>query len=179
LQEHIVGLRRYAIALLSDPIEAEDLVQECLVRALSRAHLWSRVRDHRAYLFTILHNIYVDQRKQYRRAGQQIPIDEATAQLKCLPDQEHRIEIRDFRRGLNELPESYKTVILLIGLEGMTYRQAAETLGVPIGTIMSRLCRGREILRQRMNGDYPPAKVERGDGGAVEYLEGLAKVEAE
>jgi RNA polymerase sigma-70 factor (ECF subfamily) len=81
-----------------------------------------------------------------------VPIEDVAAQLHSPPNQHERLEIRDFKRALKELPESYKTVILLVGLEGITYRQAADILGVPIGTVMSRLSRGREMLRRRMNG---------------------------
>lgn len=165
LERHIIGLRRYAVSLLRDSIEADDLVQECMVRALSRAHVWPRVQDRRAYLFTILHNIYVDRRTQYRRHEHHIPIDDVAKELYSLPNQNERLEIRDFKRALNDLPENYRVVTLLVGLEGMTYRQAAEVLGVPVGTVMSRLSRGREFLRRHMNGDDDrPAKSDpKGD----------------
>lgn len=152
LKSHVLGLRRYAMALAGNSIEADDLVQECLARALSRVHVWSKVRDHRAYLFTILHNIYVDDIARQRRHGIPVPIEDATPILRALPNQQERIEIRDLKRGLAALPDSYRSVILLVGLEGMSYRQAADVLGVPIGTIMSRLFRGREMLRRHMDG---------------------------
>lgn len=173
-EKHILGLRRYAITLLGDSMEAEDLVQECLVRALSREHLWQRVRDRRAYLFTILHNIYVDRRAQQIRHGFSVPIEDAAFHLSCPPNQFERLEIRDFKRALRELPENYKVVLLLIGLEGMTYRQAADVLDVPIGTVMSRLSRGREMLRRFMNGGS------RNDGCTarkIAVLEGMHEVE--
>ena len=152
LKSHILGLRRYAMALAGNSVEADDLVQECLARALSRVHVWAKVRDHRAYLFTILHNIYVDGVTRQRRHGIPVPIEDATPFLRALPNQNERLEIRDLKQGLAALPDSYRSVILLVGLEGMSYRQAADILGVPIGTIMSRLSRGREILRRHMDG---------------------------
>jgi RNA polymerase sigma-70 factor (ECF subfamily) len=152
---HVPGLRRYATALLGDYIEAEDLVQECFVRALSHEHVWERVHNRRAYLFTILHNIYVDYRAKRRRYERNIPLDDASvsAELNIAPDQHERLEIRDFEQALRELPDNYKAVTLLVGLEGMSYQQAAHHLGVPIGTVMSRLSRGRKILRRRMDGE--------------------------
>lgn len=153
LKSHILGLRRYAMALSGNSVEADDLVQECLARALSRAHVWAKVRDHRAYLFTILHNIYVDGVIRQRRQGIQVPIEDATPILRALPNQQERLEIRDLKRGLAALPDTHRSVVLLVGLEGMSYRQTADILGVPIGTIMSRLSRGREMLRRHMNND--------------------------
>lgn len=168
LKSHILGLRRYAMALSGNSVEADDLVQECLARALSRVHVWAKVRDHRAYLFTILHNIYVDGVTRQRRHGIQVPIEDATPFLRALPNQNERLEIRDLKQGLAALPDSYRSVILLVGLEGMSYRQAADILGVPIGTIMSRLSRGREMLRRHMDGMHNErAEREEASMGAV------------
>jgi RNA polymerase sigma-70 factor (ECF subfamily) len=152
LTTHIAALRRYATALLGNTVEADDLVQDCLTQALSRAHLWDRVRDHRAYLFTILHNVHVDRIARQRRQGKHLPVEDFAGQLYCLPTQHVRLAVRDFERGLRSMPEAYRTVVLLVGLEGMSYRQTADVLGIPIGTVMSRLSRGREMLRQSMNG---------------------------
>jgi RNA polymerase sigma-70 factor, ECF subfamily len=169
----MTGLRRYAVALLGDSIEAEDLVQECLVRALSREHVWTTVRDRRAYLFTILHNIYVDRRAQHSRYGFPVPIEDVAYHLSCPPTQLERLEIRDLKRALLALPENYKIVLLLIGLEGLSYRQAADVLEVPIGTVMSRLSRGREMLRRLMNGGVLNDAV----AGSLELADGLVKLE--
>ncbi len=168
LKSHVLGLRRYAMALAGNSIEADDLVQECLARALSHVHVWAKVRDHRAYLFTILHNIYVDGIARQRRHGIQVPIEDVSPVLRALPNQQERLEIRDLKRALAALPTSYRSVVLLVGLEGMSYRQAADVLGVPIGTVMSRLFRGREMLRRHMDGrrheqDAPTVAVDRRD----------------
>jgi RNA polymerase sigma-70 factor (ECF subfamily) len=163
LETHFVGLRRYATSLIGDYVEAEDLVQECLVRALAHEHVWERVHNRRAYLFTILHNIYVDRRAKYRRNERHVPIDDVAGELHTPPEQHERLEIRDFQRAIEQLPANYKAVTLLVGLEGMSYQQAARSLGVPVGTVMSRLSRGRKMLRRRMNGEDTGVLVDGGD----------------
>lgn len=157
LTQHIVALRRYARALLTDRIEADDLVQECLARALSRAHLWRPGSDLRAWLFTILHNIHVNNvrsRRSHISANDLVGDGAMVAQ----PAQDKRLELRDLERALRQLPEEQRDVLLLVGMEGMSYDEAARIVGVPIGTIMSRVARGREALRRHMspNGSTEP-----------------------
>ena len=149
---YIPELRRYAKALLRNPVEAEDLVQECLCRAIGRARPWRTIRDLRAYLFTILHNLYVD-RVAKRANGHDIVSDELVERkLVVKPTQLGRLEIRDLNWALDRLPSEQREVILLIGLEGMSYDDAARILDIPNGTVMSRLSRGREALRRLMDG---------------------------
>jgi len=147
---HVAALRRYAYALERNRDEADDLVQECLARAIARTSTWSEVRNVRAYLFTILHNLHVDRVSRGRNAGTQVPLESVEHKLMSRPQQEESLRIRDLERALRILPDDYRKAVLLVGLEGMSYQEAATTLGVPIGTIMSRLSRGREALRQLM-----------------------------
>jgi RNA polymerase sigma-70 factor, ECF subfamily len=147
---HVAALRRYAYALERNREEADDLVQECLARAIARTSAWSEVRNVRAYLFTILHNLHVDRVARGRNAGTQVPLESVEHKLMSRPQQEESLRIRDLERALRILPDDYRKAVLLVGLEGMSYQEAATTLGVPIGTIMSRLSRGREALRQLM-----------------------------
>ena len=152
LADHIAALRRYARALLGDRIEAEDLVQDCLARALSRAHLWRPGSDLRAWLFTILHNIHVNNLRS--RHAQVVPEDTTYGGgghgVTAAPDQDARLELRDLKRALDRIPGEQRQVLLLVGMEGMSYDEAARIVGVPIGTIMSRVARGREALRRYM-----------------------------
>jgi RNA polymerase sigma-70 factor, ECF subfamily len=152
LADHIAALRRYARALLSDRMEAEDLVQDCLARALSRAHLWRPGTDLRAWLFTILHNIHVNNMRSRvaHIASEDLTFDRESPFMTALPDQDARLELRDLARALDSIPEEQRQVLLLVGMEGMSYEEAARVSGVPIGTIMSRLARGRDALRRRM-----------------------------
>ena len=143
----ISALRRYARALVGDPTRADDLVQDCLERAWSRSHLFRRGRDVRTWLFTILHNIYVDGVRQRGRQPAILPLAEDIEHLSVRPAQEDAAEISDLGHALAELPADQAAAVLLVGLEGMSYRDAATVLGVPVGTLMSRLYRGRESLR--------------------------------
>ena len=156
LVEHVAALRRYARALLGSTAEADDLVQECLTRALARAHLWRPVRNMRAYLFAILHNTFADRVGQRRRSVDVVPLDGgAAAHVASPPAQYGRLELRDLASALARLPEEQRQVILLVGLEGMSYQEVATVLDVPIGTVMSRLSRAREALRRLMAGKNP------------------------
>ena len=164
LADHIAALRRYARALLGDRIEAEDLVQDCLTRALSRAHLWRPGSDLRAWLFTILHNIHVN---NVRSRHIQVPVDDSAFTrirrgLTAPPDQDVRLELRDLARALERIPEEQRQVLLLVGMEGMSYEEAARVVGVPIGTIMSRVARGREALRRHMSAAEPANSADAG-----------------
>ncbi|MDE2228407.1 MAG: RNA polymerase sigma factor [Alphaproteobacteria bacterium] len=153
VRRYTADLRRYARALVGHAGEADELVQECLVRAIAQARLWSRIRDPRAYLFAIMHNAYVDwlasRRRQRNYIELQLTVGGRTA---CAETQTAAVELKDLERALQHLPVEQREVVLLVGLEGMSYQQAAETLDVPIGTVMSRLSRGREALRRLTEG---------------------------
>jgi RNA polymerase sigma-70 factor (ECF subfamily) len=151
IEAHIPGLRRYARALVRDVVGADDLVQECLARALVKLHLWREGTDLRAWLFTILHNQYVNQVRRSIREGVTLELGEVTPLLLSQSAAQDRgLELRDLDRALGRLPEEQRAVILLVGLEGMTYVDAAAILGIPAGTVRSRLSRGREALRDLM-----------------------------
>jgi RNA polymerase sigma-70 factor (ECF subfamily) len=151
VEAHIPGLRRYARALVRDEVDAGDLVQECLTRALDKLHLWREGTDLRAWLFTILHNQYVNHVRRSVREGIMIELSEVTPLLLTRPAcQEKYLELRDLDRALGRLPAEQRATILLVGLEGMSYLDAATVLGIPAGTVRSRLSRGRETLRDLM-----------------------------
>lgn len=150
IMSHVTALRRYALVLVADPSEADDLVQECLSRVLGQMRAWRPVRDLRAYLFATMHNVFIDTTRKRRIRADHVPIEDVMATLSLPPNQTRRLEIRDLLQALVVLPEQQREVVLLVGLEGMSYLEAARILDVPIGTIMSRLSRGREALRQLM-----------------------------
>jgi len=150
IEAEIPRLRRYARALTRDIVAADDLVQDCLVRSLAKLHLWKEGTDLRAWLFTILHNQYVNQVRRAVREGAAVSVSENEPSLTNAADQGKRLELRDLDRALARLPEEQRTVILLVGLEGMRYEAVAEVIGVPVGTVRSRLSRGREALRRLM-----------------------------
>jgi RNA polymerase sigma-70 factor (ECF subfamily) len=150
IEAEIPRLRRYARALTRDLVAADDLVQDCLTRALGKLHLWQEGTDLRAWLFTILHNQYVNHVRRAVREGAAVGLNESEPLLTRAPQQGKRLELRDLERAMTKLPEEQRSVILLVGLEGMRYEEVAAVLDVPVGTIRSRLSRGREALRRLM-----------------------------
>ena len=160
LEAHIPGLRRYAYALLRGDREgADDLVQDSLERALSCWHQRRTDGDLRGWLYTILYHRFVTGRRRRRRVVAHSSLTEIleAEQPGVEGGQEEAVAHRDLLRGFAELPEEQRSVLLLIAVEGFSYRETARVLGLPIGTVMSRLSRGRERLRQYMNGDWAPA----------------------
>jgi RNA polymerase sigma-70 factor (ECF subfamily) len=147
----IPSLRRYARALTGNGATADDLVQDCLERALRRRHMWLGRGSMRAWLFSILHNVHANAVRRDSRRPRLLPLDTAPA-ASVLPAQEHAVSLSQFAGALAQLPEEQRAVILLVGLEEMTYAESARILGVPIGTVMSRLSRGRDRLRQLSGG---------------------------
>jgi RNA polymerase sigma-70 factor (ECF subfamily) len=151
IEAEIPRLRRYARALVRDVISADDLVQECLTRALSKLDLWREGTDLRAWLFTILHNQYVNQVRRSIRIGAPVKFDDDAPQLSQPANQEKRLKLRDLDRALGQLSAEQRAVILLVGLEDLPYAEVGTMLGIPVGTVRSRLSRGRLVLRQLMD----------------------------
>jgi RNA polymerase sigma factor (sigma-70 family) len=150
-------LRRYARALAGNRDDADDLVQDTLERAWSRAALWRGVTDMRGWLFSIMHNLHVDGVRRPRLATQ--AIDDDTPELATAPTQGERLAVLDLQAALDQLPIEQKEIVLLVALEDMAYADVAKTLGIPIGTVMSRLSRGRERLRALMDGRDQPVRL--------------------
>jgi RNA polymerase sigma-70 factor (ECF subfamily) len=153
----IPRLRRYARALLGDRAAADDLVQDTLERAWSRWSTWRAGTDLRAWLFSIMHNLRVD---QLRRPGLSTrAIEEEDAEVSVRPTQTDELELLDVDSALRQLPDEQREVLLLVALEGMSYEGIAAMLGIPLGTVMSRLSRGRERLRSIMDGKTPVTRL--------------------
>lgn len=146
LERQIPALRRYALGLCRDHHAADDLVQDCLERAVSRWFLRRHDGDLRAWLFTILRNLYISSRRTQTRRGTTVDIEEIVAS-DGYPDPEARLEARDILAALDQLPEEQKSILLLVGVEDFSYDDVARMLDVPIGTVMSRLSRARQRLR--------------------------------
>jgi RNA polymerase sigma-70 factor (ECF subfamily) len=151
IEAGIPHLRRYARALARDVVAADDLVQDCLARALAKLHLWQEDTNLRAWLFTILHHQHVNDLRRSMRAGRTVELSEAEALLSRAADQDKHLELRDLERALARLPQEQRAVLLLVGLEGRAYDEASAVLGISIGTLRSRLSRGRGALRQLMD----------------------------
>lgn len=146
LEREIPRLRRYARALMRNPTDADDLVQETLVRALSKSHLWQVGTDLRAWLFTIMHNSRVNGVRRSVRSGIAVSDDELGL-VGVSGGQHERISLTETQAAIDRLPEEQRATVLLIGLEGLDYEEAAAVLCIPLGTVRSRLSRGRAQLR--------------------------------
>jgi RNA polymerase sigma-70 factor (ECF subfamily) len=152
---YIPNLRRYARALVGDRDGADDLVQDTLERAVRKFHLW-RPGDLRAWLFSIMHNVFVNQLKA-RKIAPSVEIDEEmiAAHMPTVTS----MDVMDLDRALLRLAPEQREVVLLVALEDMTYADVSHALGIPIGTVMSRLSRGRERLRRVMDGENPRGEL--------------------
>jgi len=150
-------LRRYARALAGNRDDADDLVQDTLERAWAKSALWRGVVDMRGWLFGIMHNLHVDGVRRPRLATQSI--DDDTPEVAMAPTQGERLAVLDLQAALDQLPVEQKEIVLLVALEDMAYADVAKALGIPIGTVMSRLSRGRERLRALMDGRDPPVRL--------------------
>lgn len=149
LEDHIRALRRYARVLVGTAADADDIVQETLKRALTYLHDGKEIRNLRSYLLTMLHHVRIDYAKRQGRGGEPLPLDEELLMTAPAPQPE-QIACREVADAVQRLPDEQREVLLLVGLEGMTYQHAAEILGVPIGTVMSRLNRGRNAIKDRL-----------------------------
>ena len=150
-------LRRYARAMIGDRAAADDLVQDTLERAWSRIAQWRAGSDLRAWLFGIMHNLRVDQLRRGTLSTHSL--DDDACEVPTRATQSDRLEVMDLESALRQLPDEQREVLLLVALEEMSYADIAAALGIPIGTVMSRLSRGRERLRQIMEGQKPSANL--------------------
>src|SRR3979411_1776136 len=151
LEALIPRLRRYARALTRDVSRADDVVQSCLTRALAKQHLWQPGSDLRAWLFTILHNQYVNEVRSSVRDSINVAVEEMAPMFTVQSNAIAVLQLRDLEAAIARLPQEQRQVILLVGLEGMRYEEVAAILGVPVGTVRSRLSRGRDQLRRLMD----------------------------
>jgi RNA polymerase sigma-70 factor (ECF subfamily) len=150
---HVGALRRYALALTADPREADDLVRECLGRVLPQVRAWRAPRDLRVHLFAAMHDAFVDPGRKRRTRAAHAPGEDVLVRLPLPAGQPRRREPRAVAQALAALPGPQREVVLLVGLEGMSYPEAARVLGVPVGTVTARLSRGRAALHRLMAHD--------------------------
>jgi RNA polymerase sigma-70 factor (ECF subfamily) len=149
----IPRLRRYARVLTGESTRADDLVQETLARAWEKRRLWAAGTDLRAWLFTIMHNVFVNQRALARRDAQNVSLDgdedgNAAWQIPVRAMQQTRVELMEVLREVGRLPVDQRAVLVLAAVEEMRYEEIAAVLSIPVGTVMSRLSRAREKLRR-------------------------------
>jgi RNA polymerase sigma-70 factor (ECF subfamily) len=153
ITEQLPGLRRYARALAGDAWAADDLVQDTLERACAKWQLWVVGTDLRAWLFTLMHNLYLNQRRGAAAHLAAVNIDDVENDLPTAATRTD--EALDLDRCLQRLPAEQRAVLLLVTLEDMSYEDTAKVLDIPVGTVMSRLSRARARLRELMEGATP------------------------
>jgi RNA polymerase sigma-70 factor (ECF subfamily) len=148
IEQEIPRLRRYARALTQNRDRSDDLVQDTLARALVKKHLWQPGTDLRAWLFTIMHNQNVNTVRRGLRESAAVDIESVPSGLRATSDPTASRQMLELERALAQLSLEQRQVILLVGLEGMSYEDAARILSIPVGTVRSRLSRGRDGLRR-------------------------------
>ncbi|WP_029008279.1 sigma-70 family RNA polymerase sigma factor [Azospirillum halopraeferens] len=147
LSDQLRNLRRYALALVRNRDEAEDLVQETLMRAIAGAGGFRAGADLRRWLFGILHHVHASSARRYQVRARAAAMLEDYADEAVPAPQPDQIELQRTMEALYALPEEQRQALVLVALEGLTYQEAADMLHIPVGTLMSRLARGREALR--------------------------------
>ncbi len=148
-------LRRFAWSLTSDRTEADDLVQAACERALSHMHQWKPGTRLDSWMFRILYNLMIDETRRSRKKKVHMPLDEellATAQSDGTRRMEAKVQLKQVLEAMMKLNPQERALLSLVCIEGMSYKEAADTLGIPIGTVMSRLARARKKLYQMVKG---------------------------
>lgn len=165
LQEQVVSeiprLRRYARLLVRDLAYADDLVQECLLRAVSKLHTYTPGTNLRAWLFVILRNVLINDYNRGQRGPSFTEMPETHASLAVSGGQEQHLMLKEVRDALDQLPEEQREIILLVPVGGLAYEEVAQVLDLPIGTVRSRLSRARSALREALG------TVSNEEGGEV------------
>ena len=161
LEQEIPALRRYARYLLRDAEMADDLVQDCLERAIVKRRLWQNPDRFRPWLFALMRNLHLNQVRWRGRRPSEVPIDSVTPLTAHPQAQIERVVATQALAALEGLDPDQREVLILAAVEGLQYKEIAETLGVPLGTVMSRLSRGRARMRTAMAGEPPGAATLR------------------
>ena len=156
IEESVPALRRYARALTRNVDRADDLVQDCIERGIRKQGLWKPTGSLKSWLFRILLNLYRNELRTNRRRGEHVAVESLLVEPSVAPSQPGRIALAEMARAIDTLAAEQREALLLVVLEGMSYSEAAEIIGVPIGTLMSRLGRARAALRTLTgSGDEP------------------------
>lgn len=152
IEEFIPQLRRYALALCHNAVAADDLVQESVTRALTKSHLFRNGTNLRAWLFTIMHNVNISNARRNKHIGAPIDPDIAAATLATQPGQEEPLKLKALEKAMQIIPDTQRVAVIMAGVEGMSYEEISAQLDVPVGTIKSRVSRGRDALRKALHG---------------------------
>jgi RNA polymerase sigma-70 factor, ECF subfamily len=154
------ALRRYALSLTRDPTDAEDLVHDALVRAMERSASYKPGGNLRGWLMSIVHNLHIDRVRSGKSAAARDRDYAGQSAETLAPNQIDSVRLNQVRRAFDLLPDEQREAMHLVTIEGLSYEEAALVLGVPAGTVMSRISRGREALRRWESG--PSLRLIRG-----------------
>jgi RNA polymerase sigma-70 factor (ECF subfamily) len=164
-EQSLVGaishLRAFARSFANDPARADDLVQETLVKAWNSRDSFTPGTNFRAWLFTILRNVYFSQHRKLRREVDD-PDEQYQNSLSVPPEQPGHLDLADFRSALSTLPSDQREALVLVGAEGFSYEEAAEICGCAVGTIKSRVNRARNRLTEILGNDDPKSAEKSG-----------------
>ncbi|HWK66200.1 MAG TPA: sigma-70 family RNA polymerase sigma factor [Rhizobiaceae bacterium] len=144
----LASLRRYAMSLARNPVDAEDLVHDTLVRAYERRNTFHHDGNLKRWLLSILHNVHVDAIRSQRSAAVRERQVASSVETEEQPPQDHAVRLKQVRQAFFNLPEEQRAALSLVSIEGLSYQEAAEALGIPLGTLMSRIGRARARLRE-------------------------------
>lgn len=148
IEKHIPSLQRYALSLTRNSVAADDLVQECVVRALTKARLYKPGTNLRAWLFTILHNLHVSDVRQAGKWRTPVDPDAALANLSVRPTQTGTVMLRAVYKAMMALPDQQRLILYSVGVEGKSYDEVAAEFDIPLGTVKSRCSRARQALQR-------------------------------
>ena len=154
IEEHVPALQRYARALSRNAIAADDLVQDCVVRALTKAQLYKPGTNLRAWLFTILHNLHVSEARRNAKWKQPADPDAALQKLSVPASQPASVMLRAVGKAMTALPDHQRLILFSVGVEGKSYEEASSEFNIPVGTVKSRCYRAREALQRDLNNAY-------------------------
>ena len=164
----LATLRRYALSLVRNPDDAEDLVHDALVRTYERRSSFRSEASIRSWLLSIVHNTHIDRLRQKRAASRRENAAAETAEMTLPPQQDHSLRLKQVQQAFFDLPEEQRAALHLVAIEELSYQQAADTLGIPVGTLMSRISRARARLRTFEDGApadrIPHLKIVGGHG---------------
>ncbi|UYN98589.1 MAG: sigma-70 family RNA polymerase sigma factor [Devosia sp.] len=148
VMNELPALRRYALSLTRHPVDAEDLVHDALVRAMERSATYNPAGNLRGWLLSIVHNLHIDRLRSGKSAAARDRDFAAQSPDMLAPTQMDSVRLSQVRQAFDRLPDEQREAMHLVAIEGLSYEEAAAILGVPAGTVMSRISRGRETLRR-------------------------------
>ena len=155
IEDYLPALKRYALSLARNPAAADDLVQECAMRALSKARLYKPGTNLRAWLFTILHNLYISEGRRSGKWKQPHDPEAAMAKLSAPAPQPATVMLKSVSKAMTALPRQQRRVLFAVGVEGKSYEEVSAEMDIPVGTVKSRCFRARETLVTKLESTQP------------------------